>query len=201
MKYIYTLIFLFIISSCNEEKVLLPVVGVTVTNLHAPTTSRPGEPPAGTYVLYSFAKEDTVSDNSWDIALRATDILVNGGVKGGSEEPERTGKGGAYIASDAYFNVKEAPADTEFKQDSQNDTAIPRGSENGWYIYNSQTYVVSPIAGKILIIKTHDGKFAKMKINSYYKDSPESPNGLTDQGQHYSFVFTYQPNEGLRSFE
>ena len=39
-----------------------------------------------------------------------------------------------------------------------------------------------------------------MKINSYYKDSPESPNGLRDQGQYYSFVFTYQPNEGLRSF-
>ena len=201
MRHLLILLIVTISISCEEEKVLLPVVGMTITNLHAPTTSGPGQPPTGKYVKFSFSKEDTVSDEKWDVAFRATDILINGGFKSGNEEPDRTGIGAAHIATGTFSGIKEAPAETLFQQDSQSDTAIPRGGGKGWYNYDPVSHVISPIAGKVLIIKTHDGRYAKMQINSYYKDSPTAPNAFTDQSQHYSFVFTYQPNEGMKSFE
>ena len=41
----------------------------------------------------------------------------------------------------------------------------------------------------------------KMEIQSYYKDAPESPNPFTSQGQTYTFNYTYQPNEGVTTFD
>ena len=35
---------------------------------------------------------------------------------------------------------------------------------------------------------------------SYYKDSPEVPNAYTSEPQYYTFIYTYQPNEGVTSF-
>lgn len=201
MRNISILSIIILLFACKEDKVLLPVVGMVIDNLHAPTTSAENEPPAGKYVKFSFSKQDTVSGDDWDVAFRATDILINGGFKSGSEEPERTGIGAAHIATGSYSGTKEAPDESLFQQDSQSDTAIPRGSEKGWYIYDPLKYLISPMPYKVLIIKTHDGKYAKMIIYSYYKDSPESPNAFTDKSQYYSFVYDYQPNEGLRTFE
>ena len=146
---------IIILISCEEEKALLPIEGMVISNLYTPTTSKTGEPPAGRYVKFSFSEQDTVSDDKWDIAFRATDILVNGGFKGANDEPARTGIGSVHIASSTYSGVKEAPADNLFQQDSEADTAIPRGSGKGWYVYDGFENVVIPIANKILIVKTH----------------------------------------------
>ena len=51
-----------------------------------------------------------------------------------------------------------------FQQDSQSDTAIPRGGGKGWYNYDPVSHVISPIAGKVLIIKTHDGKLGRYNV-------------------------------------
>ena len=72
------------------------------------------------------------------------------------------------------------------------------GSNNGWYNYNSATNVVSPIAGKVLVIKTHDGKYAKMEILNYYQDAPANPTGV-EPSRYYKFNFVYQPN-GTKNF-
>ena len=39
-----------------------------------------------------------------------------------------------------------------------------------------------------------------MEIMSYYKNSPDQPNAFRDESQYYSFNYTYQPNEGVKSF-
>ena len=200
MQIIFFCFLIIILIACEEEKVLLPIEMMVITDLYAPTTSKTGEPPAGKYVKFSFSKQDTVSDDKWDIAFRATDILVNGGFKGSNDEPVRTGIGSVHIASGTFSGVKEAPADNLFQQDSATGTAIPRGSGKGWYLYDEVTYIFSPIANKILVVKTHDGRYAKMQISSYYKDSPDIPNPFQNQSQTYSFVYTYQPNEGLKNF-
>ena len=64
---------------------------------------------------------------------------------------------------------------------------------NGWYNYSSITNIITPVAGKIFVIKTHDGKYDKMEIINYYKDAPISPdvNSLT---RYFTFKYVYQPN-------
>ncbi|MGK0356595.1 MAG: hypothetical protein ACJATY_002244 [Spirosomataceae bacterium] len=86
-----------------------------------------------------------------------------------------------------------------FTADSDESLAVPTGSGNGWYNYNPQNNEVLPIAGKVLFIKTADGKFAKMEILGYYKDMPAIID-RSSQSRYYTFRYAYQP-DGSRTFE
>ena len=56
-----------------------------------------------------------------------------------------------------------------------------------------------PTAGKIIVAKTSDGRYAKMEILSYYKDAPATPT-FNNEARYYTFRYVYQPND-TRSFE
>ena len=86
-------------------------------------------------------------------------------------------------------------------QDSESGYAIPTGSGNGWYNYDFTTHVISPIAGKILVFRTHDNRYAKVEILSYYLGAPENPDAFTDPSRYYTFNYVYQPNEGATTFD
>ena len=88
-----------------------------------------------------------------------------------------------------------------FTQDSGNGYAIMSGSGNGWYTYaGPPTFLITPTAGRILVFKTADGKFAKVEILSYYEGAPENPDAFTDQSRYYTFNYVYQPNSGETTF-
>lgn len=169
----------------------------TFSNLFAPSA---GVPPntTGNFIKFNLSTNQIVTGDNWDVAFRATTILINGGVAGNATEPNRTGQGAASVLTGVFANITAAPADNLFNQDSATAKAIPTGSGNGWYNYNGATNVVSPIAGKVLVIKTHDGKYAKMEILNYYQDAPANPTG-TEPSRYYKFNFVYQPN-GTKNF-
>lgn len=202
-KSILVLALSLVVFSCSKDDAPIPVTPSvqvlpvnTVTNLHAPVS---GIPPntTGEFIKFSFATNAIVTGDNWDIAFRSTTILVNGGTAGAGQ-PTRTGTGAAYIATGTFSNITVAPADNLFVQDGTAALAIPTGSGNGWFNYNSATNVVSPIAGKVLVIKTHDGKYAKMEILNYYQNAPANPTG-TEPSRYYKFNFVYQPN-GTKNF-
>ncbi len=193
------LITLFIgFTSCDsdDDLVLLDVESKAVTNLHAPQQGGHGQPVSGAFTKFNFATgEITTSITNWDIAFRGISIIINGGVSSGlTDEPVRNGEAGAYIATGTMATVTEVNTSL-FVQDAADGFAIPTGSGNGWYDYNSSTRKISPITGKILVFKTHNGKYAKMEILSYYKDSDNN-----NDSRYYTFNYIYQPNEGVTSF-
>jgi hypothetical protein len=174
----------------------------TVTNLQATQTADYTTSPAtitGDYIRFSFDSGTTTTGDDWDVAFRGTTILVNGGEATSDDEPERTSDAGVYIASGTLADITEV--DTElFEVDSATDgLAITTGSDNGWYTYDSTTHIISPIAGKIIVVKTTTGTYAKFEITSYYEDG-EANEDLSNS-QYYSFNYVYQPNEGEISFE
>lgn len=185
-------------TSCKKDEVTVkdPVKSETVKDLAAdPTTiSGTGQPVAsGKFTLYNF-KNGVVpttdsTTNKWDIAFRGTTILTNGGSSG-------IGLGGAVILNGIFDEVKEVPASATFAQDTKTVLAIPTGSGKGWYSYDASTNIISPIAGKVLLIKTSDGKYAKMEILSYYKGSLTKPDA-NSQARFYTFRFVYQSNGTL----
>lgn len=189
-------------ASCDEnnEPILIPVESNQVTNLHAPqTTDYTTNPPtnSGDFVKFDFsAGETTMSDTDWDIAFRGTTILVNGGSSAGiSDEPQRTGNAGAYIENSIFSEFNQVD-ETYFNQDSSNGLAIATGSGNGWYNYAN--FTITPIAGKVLVIRTADNRFAKIEILSYYKDFDNTD---SSNSRYYTFNYVYQPNENETSFE
>lgn len=162
----------------------------TVSNLAtASTPSTTGAPvPPKHYTFYSLAdnKEVAYTDSNstkWDIAVRTTTILINGGTSG-------PGQGGAQLYTGLFTDLKDAPT-TGYSVDAAAGKAIPTGSGNGWYTYNSSTNVVTPIAGKVLAIRTATGKYAKVEVQSYYKDAPAAPTSANASG-YYTFRYVYQ---------
>ena len=174
----------------------LEVQTETVSNLYAAqdadyTTTPPTI--TGDYIKFSFDTGTTVTGDNWDIAFRGTTILVNGGEATAGDQPTRTGNGGAYTATGTFSEITSVNTSLFNQDSSTGGLAIQT-----WYDYNATTHIISPTAGKILIIKTHDGKFAKVEILSYYQNS--LPNAQADNYQYYTFNYAYQPNEGEVSF-
>jgi len=186
---------LFITSCNNDDNNATPVAETkTVTNLYAPQTGGQGQAVGGEFTKFSFSENAIVTTDNWDIAFRGTTIIVNGGAKIGiTDEPERTGTGAVSIVSGTFASVTTFPLAANFAQDGASTYAIPTGSGNGWYSYNSSTNIISPIAGKVFVVKTHDGKYAKFEILSYYQNAPATPDA-TSVARYYTFNFAYQAN-------
>ena len=182
----------------SDSDDLLPVVSITVEDLHAPQEGGQGQPISGLFTKFDFdTGMETDNETDWDIAFRATDIIVNGGTSmGTTDEPTRSGDAGAYIATGTMADVTEVDVNL-FTQDSESGYAIISGSGNGWYTYaGPPTYLITPTVGRILVFKTADGKYAKVEILSYYEGAPENPDAFVDQSRYYTFNYVYQPNEG-----
>jgi len=159
------------------------------TRLNTTLVSTTGQPLAPAhYTFYSFVSKGTVpytdsASTKWDVAFRGTTVLVNGGSSG-------PGQGQAQVVTGLFPELTTAPA-TGYKADAATAKAIPTGSGNGWYSYDATTHLISPIAGRVIALKTALGKYAKLEITNYYKDAPAAPSATSPSG-YYSFRYVYQ---------
>ncbi len=205
VKFLIAVVLSTFIMSCDSDDpiVLEQIQSETVSNLHAPQSGGQGQPVSGTFTKFDFETgQTTTSDTDWDIAFRGTSIIVNGGVSlGTTDEPARTGGAAVYLTTGGLAAVSEA-TESLFTQDSASGYAIASGSGNGWYLYaGPPTHLINPIAGTVIVVKTSEGRYAKVEIVSYYKDAPATPNAFTDESRYYTFNYVYQPNAGLRTFD
>ncbi|MFV9550846.1 HmuY family protein [Algibacter sp. PT7-4] len=199
-KFLSLAILSIIMFSCSDDDApkLLPVESMQVVNLQAEQTSDYSTNPptvSGDYVRFSFETGSTTTTDNWDVAFRGTTILVNGGSATADDQPARTGNAEIYITNGSLSGVENVNTSLLKQDDSTNGLAITTGSGNGWYDYNPSNHLISPITGKIIVVKTNNGKYAKFEILSYYKDSD------TDKdSQYYTFNYVYNPNEGETTF-
>lgn len=201
---LFTMVFAFM--SCTDDDnvpELEAVESKTASNIPAPQTGgQPSpDPIGGPFTKFSFATGGvTTSETEWDIAFRGTRIAVNGGATTGTaDEPIRNGSAGVSLETGTFASITKAEGLT-FNQDADGAYAITPVSDQGWYNYNPQVNIISAIPGKILIIRTHDGKYAKVEIISYYKDAPAQPDSASES-RFYTFNYVYNPNAGETSLE
>ena len=203
IKLLALLTFIFGFYSCsddNEDNLLLQVESETVSNLFAPQEGGQGNPISGEFTKFDFSTGSiTTSETNWDIAFRGTSIIVNGGVSSGAtDEPNRTGNAAAYLATNTFAGVNNVNTSL-LEQDSVNGYVL-----SDWYTYTGPpNHLILPAAGKILVIRTRDGKYAKVEILSYYKDAPTeiTETIAANDARYYTFKYVYQPNNGETSFE
>jgi hypothetical protein len=196
--------------ACSKDSgtVVVPVSAITVKDLAADTVTglgSDGRPQsAGTITYYSLESNKVIASTDaattkWDVAFTSTKILVNSGTSG-------PGLGGAFVFKGLFDDLKTIPADSLFATDNSNASsfAIPWGSGKGWYTYDGLTTLVNPIAGRVLVIRTAAGRFAKIEIINYYKGGVTLPSTATDMDKltkqrYYTFRYAYQPN-GTKTF-
>lgn len=198
-----------LLTSCDKDEVPAPITleTKTVSSLQADTIigiSSTGQPyGSGKYTLYSL-ETNKVIDNAdsatskWDIGLRGTTIITNGGNGG-------PGAGGAFVYVGTFADLVQIPTDSTFRTDNAPTAyAIKTGSGNGWYSYNATTNLITPIPGRILVIRTASGKYAKVEIQNYYKggvtpDATASDSDKLTKQRYYTFRYLYQP-DGSKNF-
>lgn len=202
-------------SSCEEDEPAAALEAITVRNLnadYAPLVFGSNGPPTRPtetrkYTFFSFKTGDIVpnADSAslkWDIAFRATSIIFNSGTSG-------PGNAGAQFLSGTLDAITEAP-ESGYAVDNAPQGAAPvfavspsplasgATPTNQWWQNSgsAQSTIVSPIAGRILVVRLAEGGFAKMEILSYYENAPAQPNNLSDKDRHFTFRYVYQPNGG-----
>jgi hypothetical protein len=204
------LVAVVILQSCTKEETSAPRVTLIekiVTDIPADTIvgfSPIGQPiGTGKFTFYSFETNSIVpstdsNSTKWDIAMRGTTILTNNGTSG-------PGKGGAFLYVGTFDDLTVVPADSTFKIDAAPSYAITASSNRGWYLYTPPTNLVTPIPGRVLVIKTATGRYAKVEVLNYYKGGTTPPASASDavktfSQRYYTFRFTYQA-DGTTSFK
>ncbi|MEX0881919.1 MAG: HmuY family protein [Cyclobacteriaceae bacterium] len=188
-------------AGCESSEVEEPEIDLqakTVENLHAPndvidrSTGEITEERPFRYFSLENNQEVDNQDENWDIGFKGTTLIVNGGTSG-------PGTAQGSVVTGAFEEITTVPSSAEFHSDGADGMSIPTGSGNGWYNYNPSTHVISPIPGRVVLIKTIEGNYAKLEILSYYQDNP--PLGEVDPmstpSPYYTFRFLLQPNGSM----
>jgi hypothetical protein len=71
-------------------------------------------------------------------------------------------------------------------------------------LHDQATSLVTPLAGRVLVIRTASGKYAKLEIINYYKGGVTLPVTASDadkltKQRYYTFRFIFQSN-GTKTF-
>ena len=199
-----------IFQSCTKDETSVPQVTLIqkiVKDVPADTilgVSQIGQPyGSGKFTFYSFETNSIVpnSDSNstkWDIGVRGSTIITNGGTSG-------PGNGGAFVYVGTFDDLTAVPADSTFKVDAAPNFAITAGSNKGWYLYTPQTNLLTPLPGRVLVFRTATGKYAKVEILNYYKGGttpaatdPDAVKIFTQR--YYTFKFAYQA-DGTKNFK
>ncbi len=161
-------------------------------------------------IVLSSSDTDTVQREQdstgtvWDIGFRGTTIIFNGGESG-------SGQASAQLLSLPFDEVMEAPSNgyiadgenttcpsvqTPFGPAPSSPLAICTGSDNGWYNYDSESGLISPVPGRTVVMKTATGNYASLRFLSYYQGNPNPPDPSAPS-RYYTFEFILQ-SDGSR---
>ncbi len=178
----------------------------TVQNLIADTIVGflPSGQPVGANKFTFFSIEngrlvpssDSATTN-WDVAFKGTTILTNAGTSG-------PGAGGAFVQIGTFDALTTISADSTFRTDAAPVYAITTGSGKGWYNYDGANNLITPLPGRVLVIRTASGKYAKLEITNYYKKGVTPSAGASEDEKlhnqrYYGFRYTFQAN-GTKNF-
>jgi hypothetical protein len=214
-KIVYSIVSVLLFAACSKDDAtgtVDPVISVTVTNLPADTIIgiTPGAPPAGgmpygagKYTFFSIEKGAVVpatdsASTKWDIAFKGTTILTNSGNGG-------PGMGGGFVYVGLFSDLKTIPTDSTFKtENAPTSYAITTGSNKGWYVYDGLNNLITPIPGRVLVVRTASGKYAKIEILNYYKGGVTPAASASDlikmkEQRYYTFRYSFQSN-GTKAF-
>ncbi len=199
---LFSLFSLFLFTSCEKSSTeeILWWHGADVVELDASDfeLNIADTSATGNFVKFSFLEGSIVAHDKWDVAFRGTSLIINGGEKAHNDQPDRTGDAAIYIATGSMVEINSVDTN-RLLQDNSSGSAILNNimiddlgvSGQGWASYSFSTHLFSPRAGRILVFRTHDNKYAKMEI-IYFYDSLNPDTGSGDIGGYYTFNYVCQ---------
>lgn len=134
------------------------------------------------WVRFDLGRSATTGPgNAWDLAVKRYRLAINGGVG-------LPGDGGVVRVDAPFDSVGEAPAAGYALSRVTPGGDTVNSVLEGWYSYSWFSHLLQPRPATF-VLRTHDGRYAKLAVLGYYCPGPE-PGCLTIQ-------FTYQ-GDGTR---
>lgn len=189
---------IILFTSCDEDtdETQINLEVQTAEDIPADVSGQPGGAP-GSYTFFSLESGQIVSaadsnSTNWDLGFAGTSIITNGGTSG-------PGNGGAMIVDGIFEEIETAP-ESGYAVDTETTPAI----DDSWYNYTGQTgtpqFAVLPVPGKIIMLRTAEGNYAKVEIISYYQGNPNTTTPefadlqTRPSSRYYTFQYVLQPN-------
>lgn len=139
--------------------------------------------------------------NEWDIAFAKeynSYISINNGTNTESFGLGGTSTGAMIAVNQAYDQVKEAPSDVEFTNNGITSAGWDSGAGKGWYFYELKTHIAVPVINRTYVLRTADGKYAKLQLISMYKGAPATVSDLNWPAPYFTFRY-YVQQDGSRN--
>ncbi len=188
------------------------------------------------YVKFNLEKATQVTGDDWDIAFCNRSIIVNGGqtvtdAPYSSAQPARTAEGAiAIMGKDEnelkpenlvitaketdgnYLTTTKVPTTAVFRQDTEKMGFAIDGQSKGMseYFASPVEHIVTVKKNRFLIIKTHKGHYAKLKILSLYDGAGATALQSLETGDmnagmkyfgFYTFIYSYNTKKGDKKLQ
>jgi hypothetical protein len=152
------------------------------------------------YFSFATGAAVTISDadkttTKWDLAFTGpynSEVYVNYG--GYKYNPGYNGPGqGAVIQIDKPFDqVTTAPSPTEFDAATMTKIGWDAGNGAGWFFYSLDNHIAVAIKNRTFVLRTADGKFAKLELLNVYKGNPPVVTDLFWPAPYFTFRYFVQ---------
>ncbi len=112
------------------------------------------------WTFFDFSRNAAVANPgplAWDLAVRRFHLIANGG-------PGFAGQGGIADLGPAAFDTVRVLPDSGY-QPTAADSVHP--ATRRWYRYGYTSHLLEPL-GRVYAVRTADGRYAKLAIESYY---------------------------------
>ncbi|MGN8068472.1 HmuY family protein [Mucilaginibacter sp. 22184] len=139
--------------------------------------------------------------SQWDISFAReynSYVGINNGTNDASLGFGGTGKGSMVVVNKAYDQVTEAPSDNVFTSAAITSAGWDSGNGSGWYFYDLKTHLAVPVKNRTYVLRTADGKYAKLEMVSMYKGAPAVVTDLNWPAPYFTFRYFVQ-QDGSRN--
>jgi hypothetical protein len=137
----------------------------------------------------------------WDLAFTKeynSLIVANNGQITVSPGYGGSGIGRIIIVEKAYDRVTQAPSDSEFTSDGIANFGWDAGNGVGWFFYDLKTHIAVPVKNRTFVVRTAEGKYAKLEMISMYKGAPATVSDLNWPAPYFTFRY-YLQEDGSRN--
>ena len=145
---------------------------------------------------------DHLKSGQWDLCFSDVYnslVSCNSGTLRGNPGYQGPGLGGAIVTiNQPYDQVLEAPSDDQFIHEGKSGVGWDPGNGNGWFFYSLSNHLVVPIRGRTFVLRTAEGKFAKLELLNVYKGNPPLVTDLFWPAPYFTFRYFVQ-SDGSRN--
>lgn len=212
MRTCYFLISILLFTACSKKDGPAPGPqdgqSTLIRDLMGDTAARMSEGGASFKTVYfSFKTNDRIAVSSgeqpslkWDLAFTGpynAEVYVNNGDYEHNPGAGGPGKGAVIVVNLPYDQVTEAPADADFDKSFVYKVGWDAGNGTGWFFYSLDNHIAVPVKNRTFVLRTAEGKYAKLEMLNVYKGNPPVVTDLFWPAPYLTFRY-YVQQDGSR---